>query len=239
MDPLSSLEYQYYVNHHKNSFVKYGKKCFSQTDEDGLTLEIVKRMKLLTNQVFLELGVGDGTECNTLILSALGWTGQWISQGKIKTSFKNYTDAFITKDNILDLINVNPDLLSIDLDGNDYYIIEKILTEYSPKIIITEYNALFPPPVEWIMPYDEQNMWQGNNYFGASLQSYVNLLANKYFLLVCNAASGGNAFFIEDNYFSLFLEVHGLSVENIYVPPRYNTLTGLHPKTIGTINLLL
>ena len=57
----------------KNPFNKYGKKIFSQTDEDGITIEIIKRMNCLNNGNFIEFGVGDGTENNTLILKSLGW----------------------------------------------------------------------------------------------------------------------------------------------------------------------
>ena len=61
---------------HPNQFVRYGKHCFSQSDEDGLTLEIIKRIGI-NDGIFAEFGVGDGTENNTLFLLSLNWKGFW------------------------------------------------------------------------------------------------------------------------------------------------------------------
>jgi hypothetical protein len=70
-------------NSHPNPLNKFGAKCFSQNDEDGIILEILRRINLLGSEgVFAEFGVGDGTENNTLILASLGWTGFWMG-GKI------------------------------------------------------------------------------------------------------------------------------------------------------------
>ncbi|MFM9048194.1 MAG: hypothetical protein ACKOOH_11185 [Cyanobium sp.] len=63
---------------HPNPLNAFGKKCFSQTDEDGITIEILRRIGCLDNGTYAEYGVGDGTENNTLILAALGWRGFWV-----------------------------------------------------------------------------------------------------------------------------------------------------------------
>ena len=84
IDELYDLVYQvittYSKKEHVNPLNSFGKKCFSQSDEDGITIEIFKRLKNLNSGFFLELGVGDGTENNTLILLSLGWKvlGRWI-----------------------------------------------------------------------------------------------------------------------------------------------------------------
>jgi len=57
---------------HPNPLNAFGKKCYSQTDEDGITLEILRRIDCLRNGTYAEYGVGDGTENNTLVLAALG-----------------------------------------------------------------------------------------------------------------------------------------------------------------------
>src|SRR5689334_19646631 len=59
-----------------NPFNRFGKKTFSQTDEDGLTFEIVRRLGL-EKGTFAEFGVGDGLENNTLSLIAAKWRGFW------------------------------------------------------------------------------------------------------------------------------------------------------------------
>ena len=165
IDELYDLIYQvvttYSKKEHANPLNSFGKKCFSQSDEDGITLEIFKRLNNLKSGFFLELGVGDGTENNTLILLSLGWKGIWVgssdlafeTSGSKKLKFyKNW----ITKENILSIINKGLnylkvkelDLISVDLDGNDFHIVEKILNSgFSLKYLFLEYNAKFPPPV--------------------------------------------------------------------------------------------
>ena len=69
---------------HANPLNKFGKKCFSQTDEDGITIEILRRINCLNNGTYAEYGVGDGTENNTLILAALGWRGFWVGGETLK-----------------------------------------------------------------------------------------------------------------------------------------------------------
>src|SRR5215471_2081035 len=60
---------------HPNPINRFGKKCFSQSDEDGITLEILRRIGRLDKGIYCEFGVGNGTENNTLVLAALGWRG--------------------------------------------------------------------------------------------------------------------------------------------------------------------
>ena len=64
-----------------NPLNKFGKKCFSQNDEDGITVEIAKRLGITGK--YLEFGVGDGLECNTLVLHSLGWKGMWVGDEKL------------------------------------------------------------------------------------------------------------------------------------------------------------
>jgi len=196
---------------HPNPLNKFGRKCFSQTDEDGITLEILKRIGALEGGSFVEFGVGDGTENNTLILASLGWKGFWIGERDLAFRYSLtdrflYQNAWITLDNILGLaqkglahIQVNnPDVISIDLDGNDIYFVEKLLSgKLRPKLFIVEYNAKFPPPIEFQISYDPAHVWGQDDYFGASLCSFVKLFsAHRYRLVCCNSHTGSNAFFV-------------------------------------------
>jgi hypothetical protein len=238
MHHLTSLDHLSYVNHHSNPFVKYGAKIFSQTDEDGLTLEILLRINPF-NRTYIELGVGDGMECNTLILAAMGWKGQWIGNQDLVVKHPLYTNKFITVYNVCSLLEYDPSVLSIDLDGNDYHILEQMLRDITPDLIILEYNAKFIPPVSWIMPYEPTFVWNGSDYFGASLQAFAYLLIN-YRLIVCNAATGANAFFVHEKHSHLFPEVP-YAIRQIYVPPRYRVDTnyGTHQRNILTVQSLL
>ena len=125
------------------SLIRFGSKVYSQNDEDGIIREIFSRIGT-SNKTFVEFGVGDGMENNTVALLFENWKGLWIDYSKqsIKTincNLKNIIEngqlkiieAMITKDNINQLISDNIDyreidLLSIDIDGNDYHVLNAI-----------------------------------------------------------------------------------------------------------------
>lgn len=243
--------YQYRINNHKNPLCRYGKKVYSQADEDGITMEIIRRLNI-DNGKFIELGVGTGIENNTLILMTLGWSGFWIGGENIlleKYSSKrfNFNKAWITVENIVKLIKLNPlyceniDLLSIDLDGNDIYFLDKILSNnIHPKIIIAEYNSKFPPPILFSVDYKDDHLWMRSDYQSSSLQSIVDLLSNyEYRLICCNAATGVNAFFVKTEFLHLFPEVPA-SILDIYSDPFHLFYSGYTwPADIRTIEKFL
>lgn len=223
---------------HPNPLNKYGKKCFSQTDEDGITLEILNRIEAIETGVYAEFGVGDGTENNTLILASLGWNGFWVGGQNIafdpnKSNSQNFVflKDWITLENIVELTKKGLssvgadklDVVSLDLDGNDIYLVEKLLTNnIRPKLFIVEYNAKFPPPVEFRITYDARHVWKGDDYFGASLSSFYNLFEKfSYRLICCNSHTGANAFFIDSSYSDKFSDVP-TDINQIYVEPRYH-----------------
>ena len=237
---------------HPNKFCKFGKKVYSQSDEDGLTSEIIKRLKIKKGY-FVELGIGNGTENNTLFLRSLGWEGLWVGGQKLKYKLNSnklkFIRTWITKNNVLDLIKKNIsqkniDLLSIDLDGNDYHILQEILmSDINPEIIIVEYNARFIPPQQFIMPYDENHKYPSyfyDDYFGASLESFNQLLAKfNYSIVCCNAATGANAFFVKSKNKKLFKETPKDLIE-IYSEPNYLTPIKFgHQKSIKTIRTFI
>jgi hypothetical protein len=168
------------------SLIPFGGKIYSQNDEDGIIREIFNRIGT-TNKIFVEFGIGSGLENNTLALLFDDWQGLWIdassnSINNIRTHFseiiRNETlrvvEAFITASNINDLISASVpqneiDLLSVDIDGNDYHVLRAI-TCIRPRVLVIEYNAKFAPPVMFCMDYAESHMWTGDDCFGASLK---------------------------------------------------------------------
>ncbi|MBT5115742.1 MAG: hypothetical protein HOM27_06685 [Candidatus Marinimicrobia bacterium] len=192
--------------------LKYGFKAYSQCDEDGIIQEIFQRIGV-TNKTFLEIGVGDGLENNTLFLLLKGWKGVWIDGDSknikaIQNKFSFLQDsgrlrtklAWIDKDNIDSLIQnfglpQEVDLLSLDIDGNDYHVLENIVF-LNPRAIVLEYNARLPPPVKWVMAYDQYHTKTNTDYFGASLKSFEYLLNKRGYCLVGCNISGVNAFFV-------------------------------------------
>lgn len=191
----------------------YGYKVYSQNDEDGIIAEIFNRIGTTTKE-FIEFGVQNGLESNCHLLLHKGWKGLWIEGSKdyckeINVRFRpvlekgilRLANAFITKDNINSLIKKkafsdSPDLLSIDIDGNDWYIWDSI-ENCSPRVVCIEYNGKFPPDIEWIQPYNPHHIWSCADWHGASLLSLYKLGEKKGYQLVTTNLNGTNAFFVK------------------------------------------
>jgi hypothetical protein len=218
-DVLISLNTSERYRQSKNSFNHYGGSFFSQGDEDGYTLEILSRINL-ADKSFIEFGVGDGSENNTLILKAQGYRGAWVDAientklGEIDSPEFHYYQNRVDSLNILQILedfnhrlNSKPAVMSIDLDGNDYWLWKVILEAgYRPDLAIAEYNARFPIPIKWVMPEDSQHTWSGGDYFGASLQSLSNLFAKFGYTPIVCSINGSNVFFVRDEHLHKFPE---------------------------------
>jgi hypothetical protein len=234
------------------SLIPFGGKIYSQNDEDGIIKEIFNRIGT-TNKIFVEFGIGNGLENNTLALLFGDWQGLWIdassnSINNIRNHFSEIiqsgklraVESFITVANINDLISANIrhdeiDLLSIDIDGNDYHVLQAISC-ISPRVIAIEYNAKFAPPALFCIDYAETHTWTGDDCFGASLKFLeVNLDRMGYYLAGCNL-TGANAFFIrKDLDTDKFLKP--FTAENHYEPARYylSGYTTGHPPAYQTL----
>jgi hypothetical protein len=224
--------------------VKSGYRVYSQADEDGILHEIFRRIGE-GGRTFLELGVGNGLENNTLFLLVQDWSGIWIegSDRKAAAAKKNLAamvadgrlkieQHFITAPTIDKKIagltaGRDVDLLSIDLDGNDYYVLDAIRS-ISPRVIVAEYNSKFPADIPWIIEYNEDHRWDSTDYFGASLKSLETLLAARGYALVgCNIL-GTNAFFLRTDLANETRFCAPFTAENHYEPSRYFLLPAFH-----------
>ncbi|MGD1044807.1 MAG: hypothetical protein ABR936_05710 [Bacteroidota bacterium] len=208
------------------SLLPFGMKAFSQNDEDGIIREIFNRIGTKT-KTFVEIGTGQ-TENNTLALLYDDWSGLWIDAEILESRFPKLKiiTAFVTKANINNILTKNMitpdkeiDLLSIDIDGNDYHIFDAILC-IKPRVVCIEYNAKLIPPIKWCMEYNENYRWNGRDQFGVSLKFLeLNLVKKKYRLVACNI-TGVNAFFVRsDLVINKFLKP--FTAENHYQPARY------------------
>jgi len=232
--------------------IPHGYKVYSQNEEDGIIREIFNRIGT-TNKIFAELGVGNGLENNTVALLFDDWKGLWIegatqSVDAIKTNLVNtiasgqlnVVCSYITKNNINDLLSSHLphkeiDLLSIDIDGNEYHVFEGI-SSIEPRVIVIEYNAKFPPPTVFCMSYKENHVWDSTDNFGASLKFLeIKLQEKGYDLVGCNL-TGSNAFFVrkeltKDKFFPPF------TAENHFEPARYwlGMMTSGHPASYATL----
>jgi hypothetical protein len=192
--------------------------CFSQYGEDGIIDWLVSKLPKIPKK-FVEFGVEDYYESNTrLLLKLHNWQGLIIDSSNdniqnIKSqniSWRHHIDAvkaFITQENINSLLEQNEmtgdiGLLSIDIDGNDYYV-WKAIDVINPAIVIIEYNAIFGDIHAVSVPYRSDffrtKAHFSNIYFGASLLALILIGKEKGYTFVGTNTSGNNAFFVRDD----------------------------------------
>lgn len=195
-------------------------RVFSQNGEDGIIQWIIQNSKI-ENKIFVEFGVENYEESNTrFLLMNDNWSGIVMDGDKenIKSiiSWDEYwrynltaKECFITKENINGKIREEGiegeiGLLSVDVDGNDYWILDSI-TCIDPTILICEYNSIWGGEKRVTIPYEatfqRTNKHYSNLYYGASLRAFTSWAENKgYLFLGCNSA-GNNAFFVKKDSF--------------------------------------
>jgi len=192
-------------------------KVFSQFGEDGILQYLIRQTGIRADErSFVEFGVENYTESNTrFLLLNNNWRGLVIDGSashvaSIKASELYWRHdltalaSFITAENIDGLINGagfggHIGILSIDIDGNDYWVWEKIVTA-DPVIVVVEYNSVFGAERAVTIPYDPAfNRTQAhysNLYWGASIKAFQHLAARKGYALVGSNSAGNNAFFV-------------------------------------------
>jgi len=182
----------------------FGKKVYSQNNEDGI-IEKIFEIIGTTNKYYVEFGTGDGSECNSRYLrEKKGFSGLMMNGCCEKLNI-NLRKEFITRENINLLfkkykVPTEFDILSIDIDYNDFYIWQA-LTMYKPRLVVIEHNSGYGPNDDKVVLYNKTHMWDYTDYSGASIVA-MNNLGKKlgYTLLYSN---GVNLFFLRDDTFKL------------------------------------
>jgi hypothetical protein len=145
-----------------NNPISWEFSCFSQNGEDGI-VDYLSNKIICPNKYFIEIGTANGLANNTAYFALVKkYTGLMLEGDKLKSFFSKNTyrffnpgvesfNMFVSLDNfnqvLLKSVYINPDIFSIDIDGNDYYILKNaLLNSFRPSIIIVEYNrgAYFP-----------------------------------------------------------------------------------------------
>lgn len=198
---------------------EFGFGVFSQSNEDGLIQYLINKIDI-PNKTFIEFGVQNYTECNTRFLlmnnywSGLIMDGSGDNMRQLRDSLLYWkhniqaNNVFITKENINQLISDwdesksgDVGILSIDIDGVDYWVWESIDC-IEPYIVICEFNPIFGPEAMVTIPYQADfyrtKAHYSNLYWGASLNAYVSLAKRKGYKLVCLNQMGNNAFFVRE-----------------------------------------
>lgn len=213
-------------------------KVFSQWGEDGL-IQFLLRYVNIVNSVFVEFGVENYLESNTrFLLINNNWSGLVIDGSPDNIAYIKSDPiywqhnlkahcAFVTKENINDLLKENGvvgeiGILSIDIDGNDYWIWDAI-DVVSPAIVIIEYNARFGTDMSVTVPYDPDFVRSQKHhsmiYFGASIRAICSLAEQKGYAFVGCGSAGVNAFFVRRDL--KVIEIKELTVEEGYVRNKF------------------
>ena len=202
-----------------NDFKEVEFSVFSQFGEDGIISWIVDQIPDI-NKTFVEIGTQDYWESNTrYLLKSKNWKGFLIEGSqefinKIKTQKLYWQHDLKAIKSFVDLDNINLvleknikhkeiGLLSIDIDGNDYWILDKIDT-LSPSIIICEFNSIFGDLFKISIPYQKNfirnDAHYSNLFFGASIKAMISMLKNKGYKFLGTSSTGVNAFFVKNKH---------------------------------------
>jgi hypothetical protein len=216
----------------------------SQWGEDGIIQHLTSVVPI-EHRIFVEFGVENYAEANTrFLLQHENWAGLVLdsSAENVATIRRDPVywrhnlkaqAAFIDRENINALIaesGIAGDigLLSIDIDGNDYWVWEAI-HGITPRIVVIEYNSLFGPQAALSVPYDARfartQAHYSNLYWGASLTALYRLGKKKGYVLVGSNSAGNNAFFVREEF------VAGLptpSAEAAHVQAQFRESRGLN-----------
>ena len=190
---------------------------FSQNGEDGI-IEYLSRSIKVPNRYFIEIGASDGVENNTTWLAlAMRFSGLMIEGDPDQAALCKYwishlcsgvecNSFFVNKDSVPYLrklaVHWSPDVFSLDIDGNDYYVASSLLEhDFRPKIIVVEYNSVFGPELKLSIPYDPNFViregYAVSLYYGCSIAAWKQLLHKYDYEFITVDQNGVNAFFVD------------------------------------------
>jgi predicted O-methyltransferase YrrM len=217
----------------------WGRKIYSQSDEDGILGEILRRIGARPDDgILIEFGVENGLQSNTHWLLRQGYTVVWLEYNDrhvkwIRRFFADYLSdgrlqlahELVARDTVdsrlAALAAGRPvSVLSIDVDGNDYWLWERV-EGIRPAVVVVEYNATWPPPLSVVQEHDTEGPKKvKTDYWGASLSALHTLARRKGYQLVGCGIVGVNAFFVRDDLATQQLFPYPWTPDALYHPLR-------------------
>jgi len=205
---------------------KFESRTYSQNGEDGVIAAIFDAIGT-TNRYVVEFGAGiAGDECNTRLLIEQGWAGLRMD-GIEQPAPTDVRQEFITAENINDLfakyeVPDEFDLLSIDIDSNDYWVLRALDERYRPRVLVMEYNASLGPSDRKTIPYDPTHVWDVSSFYGASLAALAAAATDRGYSLIGCETVGVNCFFVREDCRRSF---DALTSEEAFVAPGYGIIS--------------
>jgi|TARA_B110000902_G_scaffold242851_1_gene294572 hypothetical protein len=194
---------------------------FSQNGEDGI-LDVLRKKLRSSNRYFIEIGAADGIENNTgWLLVAEKYNGMLIEGSERLVERARRTvighsigaechNMFVTKESIRDMktmaIHHDPDVFSIDIDGNDYHIAQAVLDAgFRPKIFVVEYNSVYGPERSMTIEYQPTFVFTKAHpthlYYGVSISGWRKFFEQHGYRFVTVDRNGVNGFFVDPQFF--------------------------------------
>jgi len=194
---------------------------FSQNGEDGI-LDVLRARLRSSNRYFLEIGAAEGIENNTAWLAIAEKYDGMMIEGSANRSERarrmiaglnigvECVNLFVTPGVAERVVNSvlysDPDVLSLDIDGNDYYVAQSLFdVGLRPKILVVEYNSAFGPErsatIEYQELFDFRSAHPTQLYYGVSIAGWRNSLSKRGYRFVTVERNGVNAFFIDPAHF--------------------------------------
>lgn len=195
---------------------------FSQNGEDGV-IDVLRSQLLVRNRRCLEIGSGDGIENNTawliiaekyagLMIEAQGWLVNRTRRNVVGLSIgSECRSVFVTKEVLPGLIDslpsLDPDVFSLDIDGNDYHVMQGLLRlGLRPRIVVVEFNSVFGPESAVTVPYRPEFALSKSHpsrlHYGVSIGGWRRLFESAGYRFVTVEQNGVNAFFVDPGCFT-------------------------------------
>jgi hypothetical protein len=212
-------------------------QVFSQFGDDGIIQYLVHLLAPLDRR-FIEFGVEDYSESNTrFLLVNDGWRGLVLDGSEDHIEHVRRQDycwrhdltavrAFVDRENVNGLFREHGfegeiGLLSVDIDGNDYWVWEAI-DAVAPGVVVCEYNAVLGATRAVTIPYDPRfertRAHASNLYWGASLKALCTLADRKGLAFVGANSAGNNAYFVRRDRLG---PLRSLTAEEGWVDSRF------------------
>jgi hypothetical protein len=224
-------------------------RVFSQWGEDGIIQYLLSKLDI-NNKYFIEFGVENYEQSNTrFLLTNYYWSGLVIDGSEKNIDFIKNDQIYWASNlravrHFVDCNNINSifiennvpkkiGLLSIDIDGNDYWIWNSI-SAVDPIIVVCEYNSLFGAQAKVTIPYKSDFVRGGSlpfSYYGASIAALNFLAEGKGYSLVAANGAGNNVFFVKNEYLN---GMQVMSCEEAYRKSCFRESKDVH----GNLNFL-
>jgi hypothetical protein len=209
-------------------------RVYSQWGEDGIIEWLIQNLPI-NNTSFVEFGVENYSEANTrYLLENRNWKGLVMDGNQTYMNLLKKDEiywrydlravaAFITKENINNLLDEHGygreiGLLSIDIDGNDYWVLDAI-NDCTADILVCEYNPIFGDKYAITVPYNEEfarfDAHYSGLYFGSSIQAIINVAKLKGYEFVGSCSNGINAFFVRRKLYPIIRD----KISNLFPMP--------------------